>query len=317
MEYMEYFYLVIVVVILFITIIIIYKMFDKGNNFITEDDIVNWINNGNNLLHTRKISNIDTYLDFTENKNLIVCLTGYHHIIDDFFKNKLDKMNYPITLITIESDIIPIKQYIEHPLIKHWYSWNIDHSHPKLTCIPIGLNKDRQSYSLDTYMKNPSKEKTKLLCVSQSNDTNSIRGILYNKAINEWSHFCDVLQYVEPKRVYNIRSLTDGSLKINVSHPDYYSYIDEYKFILSPRGAGEDCHRTWESLYLGVIPIVMKSPISDIYKGLPVLEIDDWDNINKEFLEEQYSIIMNKKNNGEYDMDKLTIEYWIDKIKCR
>lgn len=316
---MDYYYFIITVIIVTIVlIVIIYKMFNKGINFITEDDIVNWINNGNNLLHTRKFSNIDTYLDFTENKNLIVCLTGYHHIIDDFFKNKLDKMNYPITLITIESDIIPIKQYIEHPLIKHWYSWNIDHSHPKLTCIPIGLNKDRQSYSLDTYMKYQSKEKTKLLCVSQSNNTHSIRGILSNKAIKEWSHFCDVLPYVKPKDVYNIRSITNAPfVKVDVSNPDYYGYIDEYKFILSPRGAGEDCHRTWEALYLGVIPIVMKSTISDIYKDLPVLEIDDWDNINKEFLEEQYSIIINKKKNSEYNMDKLTIDYWIDKIKYR
>ena len=37
------------------------------------------------------------------------------------------------------------------------------------------------------------------------------------------------------------------------------SELSSYKFALSPEGNGIDCHRTWECLYLGVIPIVKKS----------------------------------------------------------
>jgi hypothetical protein len=302
-----------ILVIICILIVCFYYYLQK-KSYITEDDLVDWIHKSDNLLHTRKVSNIDSYMQFINKKDLIVCLTGYHYVIDDFFKHKLQYFKYPITLITLESDIIPIKEYIDHPLIKHWFSWNIDSPHPKLTCLPIGLNKDRQSYSLDTYQNNNSKEKTKLLCVSQSNNTNSIRGVLSNKAKAEWSHFCDVLPFVKHKEVYNIKSYTDGSLKVDVSDPDYYGHIDEYKFILSPKGAGDDCHRTWEALYLGVIPIVMKSSISELYEDLPILEINDWNDISKEFLEEQYSIIMNKKNNNEYNMDKLYLTYWTDKI---
>ena len=32
---------------------------------------------------------------------------------------------------------------------------------------------------------------------------------------------------------------------------------------------------------------------------------NDWNDISKSFLEEQYSIIINKRNNNEYNMDKL------------
>jgi len=58
----------------------------------------------------------------------------------------------------------------------------------------------------------------------------------------------------------------------------------------------------------------MKGSISELYRDLPVLEINDWNDISKSFLEEQYSIIMNKRNNNEYNMDKLYITYWTDKI---
>ncbi len=38
--------------------------------------------------------------------------------------------------------------------------------------------------------------------------------------------------------------------------PKVYARNCQYSFWLSPRGNGIDCHRTWEALYLDVIPIV-------------------------------------------------------------
>ena len=38
-------------------------------------------------------------------------------------------------------------------------------------------------------------------------------------------------------------------------------------------GFGQDCHRTWEALYLGVVPVVSRTCLtdhSDLYDGLPV-----------------------------------------------
>ena len=46
------------------------------------------------------------------------------------------------------------------------------------------------------------------------------------------------------------------------------SWINQskYAFVLSPRGRGLDCHRTWEALCLGCIPIVKKSPITKLFR---------------------------------------------------
>ena len=48
--------------------------------------------------------------------------------------------------------------------------------------------------------------------------------------------------------------------------------------MLSPPGNGEDCHRTWESVLLGAIPIVRNSTLWPLYREAPVCVIDDWTN---------------------------------------
>jgi hypothetical protein len=53
--------------------------------------------------------------------------------------------------------------------------------------------------------------------------------------------------------------------------------IRSSKYVLSPSGAGPDCYRTWETLYLGSTPVVLKRhwPFPDA--GLPVLGVDSYE----------------------------------------
>jgi hypothetical protein len=70
---------------------------------------------------------------------------------------------------------------------------------------------------------------------------------------------------------------------------DYQNYLrklKEYKYIISPPGNGIDCHRNWEAIYCGCIPIVLKSNFTrNIYSGLPVMLINDYSEINISLLE--------------------------------
>ena len=79
-----------------------------------------------------------------------------------------------------------------------------------------------------------------------------------------------------------------------------------YKFCISPPGAGIDVHRTWESLMVGTIPICISSPLDYIYKDLPVVLVDDYSVVTKEFLEDKYSILKDK----EYDFSCIYGDYW-------
>ena len=57
----------------------------------------------------------------------------------------------------------------------------------------------------------------------------------------------------------------------------YRDLVGKSRFVLSPPGNGIDCHRTWEALFLGAIPIVKRSfwPFSEFVVGARVVE--DWD----------------------------------------
>ena len=60
---------------------------------------------------------------------------------------------------------------------------------------------------------------------------------------------------------------------------EYRALVSRSKFVLSPPGNGPDCHRTWESIYLGAVPVVKEShwPFSDL--NLPVASVARWDQL--------------------------------------
>jgi hypothetical protein len=83
-----------------------------------------------------------------------------------------------------------------------------------------------------------------------------------------------------------------------------------YAFVLSPEGGGLDCHRTWEALALGCIPIVKRSAFSDVFQHLPVLIVDDWVDINLQMLRDTLILY----ENAQLYKQKLTLQYWVSKL---
>lgn len=83
-----------------------------------------------------------------------------------------------------------------------------------------------------------------------------------------------------------------------------------YAFVISPHGNGLDCHRTWEALVLGCIPIVRKSPIDVLYKDLPVLIVDEWSDVTSELLQKT----LNSFKDIQYTYDSLLMSFWKNKI---
>jgi hypothetical protein len=81
-------------------------------------------------------------------------------------------------------------------------------------------------------------------------------------------------------------------------------------FIASPPGNGEDCHRTWEALYLRIIPVVKRSVMTEYFKsvGLPMLLVDDWREMtswSEDYLSETYDKLM-----PGFESEALWLSYW-------
>ena len=289
----------------------------KNHNLICEDFFTKYYSSKDNLVITRKEINIDNFRNF-DKENPVVVLTGYKHIIEQFFNNIIIHFKYPVRLIIIDSDVVFLtNEFLNNYNLLCCFTWNKPFEHDKLFCLPIGLNFDRQHDIMSNFLNNQNNEivnNKQLLAINHSPNTNSIRGKLAEKANNEWNDFCDVLEYIAPIKSYIAPSKIEGRIKIDVSNPECYNVMKKYHFILSPAGAGEDTHRTWEAIYTGCIPIVKSSQLNELYKELPIVVVDDWNLINKEFLLEQLNIINNKKQNNEYKMNKMQFNFWINKI---
>ena len=87
---------------------------------------------------------------------------------------------------------------------------------------------------------------------------------------------------------------------------DYFRDISEHRYVMCPDGNGIDCFRTWETIYLGSIPIVKRSRVTEQLSDLPVLIVDDLFSVTLEMLEEKYEEILLKKDN----LDKAKLSYW-------
>jgi len=84
----------------------------------------------------------------------------------------------------------------------------------------------------------------------------------------------------------------------------------KYAFVLSPFGNGMDCHRTWEALLCGCIPIVRSSVFNELFDGLPVLIVDKWEDISLQLLVTTLAQFKDKLDNNEIAYEKLELSYY-------
>jgi hypothetical protein len=95
---------------------------------------------------------------------------------------------------------------------------------------------------------------------------------------------------------------------------DLWREKTRYAFAVSPHGHGLDCHRTWESLVLGNIPIVKRSSLDPLYEGLPVVIVDDWREITASNLEGWHAELHSAFLDAEMQ-ERLTNRYWIARMR--
>jgi hypothetical protein len=97
------------------------------------------------------------------------------------------------------------------------------------------------------------------------------------------------------------------------NHNVYYTMLPHYKFVISPEGNGIDCHRHYEALLAGCIPICEKNPFTEEkYKGCPILWTTDYSEITPDYLEANYAEMINT----EYDFSCLFLSYYDDATKA-
>lgn len=231
-------------------------------------------------------------------KGDIIFVSAHPEVISYFFSTVFPEIKTQVILVTHNSDVNiteKYRAYLDSEKIYAWFAQNVAMQHPKLIHIPIGLENNLWKRHYDRIIKNlinqgiDKQQKNYLLYLNFSLGTNpSERRPLYEYFRTK--PFC----YCSPRK----------------SIPDYLTDICHSKFALSPHGNGLDCHRTWEILYLGTIPIVKTSSLDPLYQDLPVLIVNEWQEVTEDFLNTMYPLTIIKK----YRTEKLYIQHWVNQF---
>jgi hypothetical protein len=290
----------------------IYSDFHLPKPYINYKNILDNIFNekitiNNFILNKHDIISSDKYLNFCEENNIQYIKTDYFKIQKQFiWREKIHPQfnTESKILVSGHSDYEIDKSIFNKYNLEYdkWFSININYNHEKLIPLPLGITNNTNESEihsiygntqimLDT-LKNINK-KEYLLYMNFNLNTHHERPNLYFKFRNyDWCY--------------------EGPLENSLEgRKSFLKDINKSKFVLCPRGNGVDTHRLWETLYMKSIPIVKYHITHSNLTDLPILFINDWAEVTKEFLENKYEEIINK----EWNMDKLKVSYWLNLIK--
>lgn len=210
-------------------------------------------------------------------------------------------------------------KFLEIPGKKYFV--NLDTNHPDVYGIPLGINlwaNGQLRYNNDNI-------------ISVAHASEAVEEI-YNSNIERKLQIYNDYHTTTafwPTGDFNIRKkclkfMTDNTNKFiqhgidvvitttRVNQLDTFKKYRESMFVLSPPGNGYDCHRHYEALVFGAIPITIKTNFlsEKTYKdnGLPILELEKIEDLTPELLLEFMKTF-------KIDREKLKVEYWRNIIR--
>lgn len=224
-----------------------------------------------------------------------------NNFLHDFFKHIHPYITVPYILLHHNDDTTvddSYTRYIDNNII-HWYGLNIDTKHPKMTPIPIGIenigyrNKANMSYFLNPIYKTSIKKQSMLVAFNTAG--------VHPERI-------DAFKYAQASPCADIQN-------VKSTQEEYIRTLSSYTHVVSPRGAGIDCHRTWEALYMNVIPLVKRSPNTSYFESIevPLHVVETWEEI--QHIADVGQISSTNSNISSHPA--LYIQYWIDMIHER
>lgn len=238
--------------------------------------------------------------------------TVYCHVtaLKSFISSYLPKIKFPFVLVsgdsyfTVPDDFVNETRIIlNHPLLLCWYCQNCTTPSEKLIQLPLGLD-------LHTFMSKPKQQyfwnigKGETIQTQEQKIFNLVK-IPTNKKNLCYANFhfltttrhgkdrSDAMTQVPKNLVYYEPT--------RIPRDQCWNQMIKFKYILSPHGNGLDCHRTWEALVLGCIPIMKTSPLDPMFTDLPVLIVNEWSDVTQELLD-------TFKPSG--NLNKVRLNYW-------
>jgi hypothetical protein len=265
-----------------------------------------------------------SYNNFTTNFPKGTSIYLHFDMVEQFINQFLHLITQPFIIVSGNSDhSTPVdfpshKKLLDSDKLIVWFSQNMIIDHPKLKHIPIGLDYHTLSVGIGPHewceIERP------ISPLKQEINLRDIKKRL--KSINNCNREIAVTNFHlamggPPRRIqYRLpiyEKLKDKECMIwlpKQTREEFWNSLNDYAFVVCPFGNGLDTHRTWEVLALGRIPIIERSPLNKVYEGLPIVEIEDWTKINKDWLKNEFTQILFKLYNKQYKLERLMLFYW-------
>lgn len=269
--------------------------------------------------------NPELYKDLQPNEILHVCPQA----LKNFVTKVLPKITVPFILLTNNSDWTTSEDIqsefntlIQSPFLTHWFAQNCIIQHPKITQIPIGLD----YHTLAPYRKqvfawtkpeihpwgikhDPVHQESQLVSLQK------VSLPFYERHVKAYANFQFLMttRYGKIDRIDAFQTVPKSLVYYEPSkctRITCWQNMIDYAFVLSPHGNGLDCHRTWEALCLGCIPIIKTSGLDSLFEDLPVWIVNAW----SEVTEENMKAKINEFRERTFRYERLTLSYWRDRI---
>jgi len=234
----------------------------------------------------------------------------------------LPKISNTFILVTGDSDMCVPKEsltesetisLINNPHLLKWFAQNTQiQRHEKIVQLPIGL--DYHTISNDTN-HNWKTEGEGHLPKDQEGILINLRQQMapfYERNPIIYVNFTPINDKFGQRKTA-FEQIPNDLLFINqnfTKRTENWKNITQNTFVLSPFGMGMDCHRTWEALCLGAIPIVKAPNFQKMFEDLPVLIVNEWSEITQELLDKTIKEFKTR----EFKYEKLTLQYWVKMI---
>lgn len=248
------------------------------------------------ILNSADLANTMRTLELYSRNQIIYCKTDYVLLLFDHLR--LSSRKYSI--ITHHSDYSVgeiMSRNIPHNVVK-WFAINAQSDDSRICPIPLGT-------------KTPSGRAYHEKRYDIEWLANNFRFIAAAPKEVEDAVYCN-WSITNTGRIDIMKSLNvPFNNSSNLSFRDYCIDMARHRFVISPPGNGIDNHRTWEAIYLGCIPIVIKNRMYDSWPNLPVIQVNDYSEVSSKMLE---SARIKYVNSG-YDLSVAFQDYWKEKIK--
>lgn len=236
----------------------------------------------------------------------------------NFSEHFLDRIQAPFTLVTGDSDTPinnhliqhePIQKILTNSNLIKWFAQNMVADHPKLHQLPIGMD-------YHTMWERPGiwglVQQSPLAQEHALRTTLSNSPDFHDRFLVGYCNWHFAINRGDRKECLE---KIDKSICFIEQNPlprlSSWQRQAQCMFVISPEGAGIDCHRTWEALLLGCVPVLKRSKFTELFNQLPVVVLDDWAEFNPSHMTRHIV----RLNSEKFDFSSLFLRFWQENIR--